>query len=84
MRKFEVERRDYANKVHHLIVKKGTQAKKKAKNETKTENFGSCPTRKLDKTGNAQKQDSYESIKTRFSLGSRFSNCDFSTRFDQV
>ena len=37
MRKFEVERRDYANKVHHLIVKKGTQAKKKAKNETKTE-----------------------------------------------
>ena len=37
MRKFEVERRDYANKVHHLIVKKGTQAKKKPKNETKTD-----------------------------------------------
>lgn len=37
MKKFEDERREYANKVHHLITKKRAQARKRGKNETQAD-----------------------------------------------
>ena len=36
MRQFEDERREYANQVHYLVIKKKTLATKKPKNEAKT------------------------------------------------
>ena len=37
MKKFDEERREYANKVHHLLVKKGGKAKRKQKHHSKVE-----------------------------------------------